>query len=88
MSVDGENFKMLNEMQEVVIGDLIKLMRSSVNDLSTHYVNAGQEALKFCKDPLALMEVRSNRSANQSQTSGFDKVERSPSAVPSSFDRS
>lgn len=46
-------------MQEAVIADLIKLMRTSVNDLSLHYVNAGQDALKFCRDPLALMDVRS-----------------------------
>ena len=63
ISQDGEYYKNLNEMQELVIADLIKLMRSSVNDLSIHYVNAGQEALKFCRDPLALMEARSAKTS-------------------------
>lgn len=74
-------------MQELVIADLIKLMRTSVNDLSLHYVNAGQEALKFCRDPLALMEVRSAKTSQYNSSSRPEKADKIPSAVPSSLDQ-
>ena len=54
--MSGDYFRNMNQMQEKVIGDLVKLMRGNVCELSLYYINSTRQMLNWCKDPEGMLE--------------------------------